>query len=192
MFDNVSLVELKAMRAALAAKVQERAGVRAGDPRWEENQRDLATLRALNARIKAGNITVAARANADATVRRSAGLAEHGANVARTLVAKERAVAPPPPGQRHESPESFLLWQAIKARGTVQRLDSPEPHMVALRDALDAFIAAQRAYLAGRGAANTTGGDVEAWRETWNEDHHHRDDLACPACNTDSSTGCIA
>lgn len=33
---------------------------------------------------------------------------------------------------------------------------------------------------------------AKRWRKPTEFDHHYREDLACPACGTDSTVGCFA
>jgi hypothetical protein len=102
-------------------------------------------LRAVNARIKELHIE---QANADkraADTRNAAGQAEHRSN----LVRSEMNTAPPrspkiAAGKKILHTGEYVLVQAKRLKGALNRINNPLPHTVAFVTALDAFILAQK------------------------------------------------
>lgn len=184
----MTIEELRVRRAMLAQAVQANTGVRAGDPRWAQQQRDIEELRATNAELKAAHIREAAK---------------------QMLVAESVAAAVVPPAApapdaaikkglpwkaKNQTRGEFLHGQALRIRRTIRGIAKPEPFTVQFLAELNKFITAQDEHVKTWRAAELAkrANDPATWSETWTAGHHHRDDLACPECGTDSTVGCLA
>lgn len=150
-------------------------------------------LRDVNAQLKQMNIDAARRLKSEADKRRARGVAEQRENLRRSgaLPTPGPAPAKQPAGQ---TLGEFLLWQVTRVRVTIKKIGVPQPHTVEFIAGLNKFIDAQAEHCRERARAVSAprGGGPDDWGATWADGHHHRDDMACPACGTDSSVGCIA
>jgi len=187
-----SKAELQARRVELIAAVAALPPGEHGTPEWSQREEVLADLRNVNAAIKAANVTEAARIKAEGAAKRARGRAEQHANLVRAGVQKPEPVPAFAAKRGHQSLGEFLLWQATSLRKTLRRIKDPLPFTVEFLRAVNTFIDEQADHVRQVKAAEASG-DPDDWKRTWADDQHHGNpDLACPACGTDSSVGCLA
>lgn len=185
--------DLEARRRSLIDELNAIGPSPAGTEESMNRESIASELRDVNAKIKQMNIDAARRSKSEADKRKARGVAEQRENL-------RRAGAPGVPGPAPTKQPAgqtlgeFLLWQATRVRVTVKKIRAPLPHTVEFAAALNKFIDAQVEHCRERDrAVRTPGGPPdEDWGATWADGHHYRDDMACPACGTDSSVGCIA
>lgn len=160
-------------------------------PAGRRREELIADLRNTNEAIKRLNLDEARQAKSSADRRKARGMAEHVANLQRAGVMPEAPdpASPPAPTRPRQTPGEFVLWSATRLRKLLRRFRQPAPHTAAFLPLLSAFIDQQAEFLREETRAASTPSE---WQETWiGEGHHGRDDLACPACGTDSTVGCI-
>lgn len=189
--------QLAAHRLQLIAELNAIGQAPIDTPEGRRREEVIADLRNTNEAIKQLNIDEARRAKSAADRKKARGMAEHFANLQRAGVPPEALAppAPPPtPTRPQQTPGEFVLWSATKLRKLLRRFATPAPHTVAFLPLLSKFIDEQAAFLRAETQAREAASTPSDWRETWLDDaqHHGRDDMACPACGTDSTTGCIS
>jgi flagellar biosynthesis/type III secretory pathway chaperone len=169
------LQQLAQRKSALLAELNAIGRASLDSPGGQRREQILAEVRRINALTKAANITTATQAKHQGDHRKAAGRAEHAANLQRSASTTATVVE---------------LAKQLHAELTQQR--PALPYTASLLGELTKFVAAQET-------------DPQ-WAETWLVEprlgvpkrksrgpaHHQRSDLACPACGTDSSTGCVA
>lgn len=155
-------------------------------------------IRTTNAAIKELNISEARRAKSTADSRKARGAAEQVANLQRSGALPPAPTTAAPAARARTSyptPGEAVLGMSARLRKLLRKFTSPAPHTAAFLPVLSRFVADQQEFMRAEveAAAVAAGGPVE-WLATWKQDqaglHHHRDDLACPACGTDSTVGC--
>lgn len=187
--------ELAARRLELVAELNALGPAPLDTPTGHRREEILADLRNVKEAIKRANIDEARRAKSDADRRKARGMAEHVSNLQRAGVPPEmlRPPAPPiAPAKPQQTPGEFILWSATKLRKLLRRFKDPAPHTAAFLPLLNAFVGAQAEFLRNEAKERAAASGPDEWSEVWvGEGHHGRDDLACQACGTDSSVGCI-
>lgn len=190
--------QLVARRQALIAEINTIGQAPLDTPEGHRREEAIADLRNVNAAIKQLNIDEARRAKSEADRKKSRGMAEHIANLQRAGVPPSALPSPSPkpaqPERPQQTPGEFVLWSATKLRKLLRRFRSPAPHTVEFLPMLNAFIDAQAAFLRAEERDRESGSGPDDWSQTWSDgpQHHGCDHLACPACGTDSTVGCIA
>lgn len=81
---------------------------------------------------------------------------------------------------------------AKRLRARIREVPKPEPHTTQFSIFLDSFIVSQREHLAEMDRKRAAASWTEPAGAARADAHHHLDDVACPACGTDSTVGCIA